>query len=57
MFTDGPPHSGVGITHTPAGILATIIANTARLGPHFSGTETVPIHVNLTPAIYLGVPK
>ena len=31
--------------------------NPARLGPNFSGTETVPNHVNLTPAIYLGVPK
>ena len=31
--------------------------DTSRSGLNFSGTETVPLHVNLTPAIYLGVPR
>ncbi len=29
--------------------------NTSRLGAHFSGTETAPLHITMTPAIFLGV--
>jgi hypothetical protein len=29
--------------------------DSSRNGAPFSGTETVPLHVNLTPAVFLGV--
>jgi hypothetical protein len=29
--------------------------NSGLLGPRYSGTETAPIHVNVTPAVFLGV--